>query len=154
MSTNSYIGIKHADDTITAIYCHWDGGLWESGVGEVLYLNYGEHEARKLMAIGGISALYPSMEETKSQAYNEDPNMEFTINEWANIFTARDQGDTYGYPEFLYLWDTERREWMVLEESDTEARSLGAALESEKTRFALAASLSFPVPVLSWLQRT
>ena len=34
MSTRSYIGKKHNDDTFTAIYCHFDG--YPEGVGQTL----------------------------------------------------------------------------------------------------------------------
>ena len=56
MSTHARIGIKNRDNTITSIYCHFDGYL--EGIGKILNTHYKDEEKiRKLMELGDISCL-------------------------------------------------------------------------------------------------
>ena len=56
MSTRCRIGIKNQDETITSIYCHYDG--YPEHVGKILVENYkDETKIRKLMELGDISSL-------------------------------------------------------------------------------------------------
>ena len=56
MSTRCMIGIKSADGTVQAVYCHHDGYL--NGVGRVLLAYYrDERKIRQLMELGNISSL-------------------------------------------------------------------------------------------------
>ena len=56
MATRSTIGIQNDDETIEAVYCHWDGYL--KGVGKTLKENYNsEDKIRQLLSFGNISSL-------------------------------------------------------------------------------------------------
>jgi hypothetical protein len=56
MGTRSTIAIRNADDTVTGIYCHWDGYLKHNG--RILQENYTTEEAvRELIALGDLSSL-------------------------------------------------------------------------------------------------
>ena len=56
MATRSTIGIQNDDETIEAVYCHWDGYL--EGVGKTLKENYNsEDKIRQLLSFGNISSL-------------------------------------------------------------------------------------------------
>jgi len=58
MATRSTIAIRNADNTVTAIYCHWDGYL--SYNGKILFENYNtEEKVRELIALGDLSVLGP-----------------------------------------------------------------------------------------------
>lgn len=56
MATRSLIGIKNKDGSISSIYNHFDG--YPQGVGVQLALNYGEKEAKRLIALGNRSSLF------------------------------------------------------------------------------------------------
>lgn len=56
MSTNSRIGIKHEDGSVTAVYCHWDG--YPDYNGRMLCRFYETREkAESLIALGGLSSI-------------------------------------------------------------------------------------------------
>ncbi len=56
MSTRSRIGIRNKDNTITSIYCHWDG--YPSWNGKMLLTNYTKREdVEKLIKLGNLSTL-------------------------------------------------------------------------------------------------
>lgn len=56
MSTRSLIAIKNADDSVSAIYCHFDG--YPSGVGATLLKHYSDDaKVKALLALGSISSL-------------------------------------------------------------------------------------------------
>lgn len=61
MGTRSKIGILKSDGKVDAIYCHWDG--YPSYNGNMLVDNYtDEKKIRKLISLGGISSLVPSLD--------------------------------------------------------------------------------------------
>lgn len=56
MSTRSFIGTYNDDDTITAIYCHFDG--YPEGVGRTLLDHWTDPaKVQALMALGNLSSL-------------------------------------------------------------------------------------------------
>jgi len=56
MGTRSNIGIVNEDDSITAIYCHWDGFL--SYNGKILLQHYTSADiVNQLMLLGDLSSL-------------------------------------------------------------------------------------------------
>ncbi len=60
MGTRSNIGIENANETITYIYCHWDG--YKKHVGQTLLSHYQSPEKiRELMALGDLSSLGPEI---------------------------------------------------------------------------------------------
>ena len=69
MSTRSRIAIENQDETVTSIYCHFDGYI--SGNGETLQTNYSNREkVEQLIALGDISSLKSDIDETI--AYHRD----------------------------------------------------------------------------------
>lgn len=60
MGTRSNIGILNENNTVTKIYCHWDG--YPEGVGAVLKAHYTEEaKVRALMAFGDLSSIGASL---------------------------------------------------------------------------------------------
>lgn len=56
MSTRSSIGVQHADGTVSAVYCHFDG--YEDGVGAALIAHHNDKEkAEALIALGDLSCV-------------------------------------------------------------------------------------------------
>ena len=56
MATRSTIGILNGDNSVTSIYCHWDG--YPEGVGATLREHYTATETiTNLMALGDLSVL-------------------------------------------------------------------------------------------------
>jgi hypothetical protein len=55
MGTRSSIGIKNANGTVTAIYCHWDG--YPSHNGKILNKYYDRSKAVTLLEHGDMSSL-------------------------------------------------------------------------------------------------
>jgi hypothetical protein len=126
MATRSTIGIRQADGTIKAIYCHWDG--YPAGVGAGLSQNYNSKEqAEELIALGGFSSLMETLEETRGGVYMtahylpSDPARTFTdTTDWVQNFNAGE--------EYFYLWNPDTNQWTY---SDGEKMFLGIKTESE-----------------------
>jgi hypothetical protein len=122
MATRSTIGIRQADGTIKAIYCHWDG--YPDGVGAGLRQNYNSKEqAEQLIALGGFSALMDTMEETKAGAYGTESDSARTfesVTDWVQNFNAGE--------EYFYLWNPDLGAWTY---SNGESMFLGIKTESE-----------------------
>lgn len=115
MSTNSFIGIRHLDGSISGIYCHWDG--YPQGVGRTLYAYYGNlRKIIQLINLGDISSL---RRHVKSQSFVDDA---------ATVAYARDRGEGWGYVapkhfsdidtairrssyEFVYIWEQRLNCW-------------------------------------------
>lgn len=73
MSTRSRIGIQLNDGTVKSIYCHHDG--YKAYVGEILKEYYtNPDDIEKLVALGDISSLYKTLEETAKVAYGDSPS--------------------------------------------------------------------------------
>lgn len=69
MSTRSFIAIQNADNTITGVYCHFDG--YPEGVGATLTKHYTSSDlVRQLVDLGGLSSLGDTLTETV--AYHRD----------------------------------------------------------------------------------
>lgn len=81
------IGIRNSDDTITAIYCHWDGYI--ETVGKLLVNHYNNEETiRALLSHGNLSCLkqkiYPDSNFVHSYAKPQSD---------VCIFYKRDRGE-------------------------------------------------------------
>ena len=56
MATRSYIGTLNKNQTVTSIYCHWDG--YPEGVGKTLLNHYSDPDkVRQLVKLGSLSVL-------------------------------------------------------------------------------------------------
>ena len=114
MATRSTIGVLNGDNSVTSIYCHWDG--YPEGVGATLHEHYTATETiANLMALGDLSALGDTIG-TQKEFNTSSLNGEC-------LAYGRDRGETwatartYGSPEewmtarriadceYGYLWD-------------------------------------------------
>lgn len=72
MSTRSTISMTQKDDTVKAIYCHWDG--YRKHVGNMLIDHYSSNDRlAELMALGDLSSLHESMEPVEGLSLNSRP---------------------------------------------------------------------------------
>jgi hypothetical protein len=117
MATRSTIAKLNPDNTVTAIYCHWDGYI--SNNGRILKDHYMDPDKiDQLIDLGALSSLRPEI--GKAQSFDNP-----TSQDWCLAY-GRDRGedhagaDTYasvqvwldnGGQEYNYLWDG--AEWQV-----------------------------------------
>lgn len=128
MGTRSTIARLNADHTVTAIYCHWDGGIHNNGA--ILKDHYTDLvKIDQLMALGDLSSLRPEIGD--KQVFNSPTNIDWCLaygrdrNEsdvaaktYDNVRAWLDNGQEYNY-----LWDG--TEWLVSgSETDDLLRSL------------------------------
>ena len=70
MGTRSTIAIEFADNSVSQIYCHWDGYLENNGV--ILSQSYMDpFKVRSLIDLGDFSSLRDTLEETAEGAYSQ-----------------------------------------------------------------------------------
>lgn len=114
MATRSYIGkLESNGNTVSYIYCHWDGYLSHNG--EILQEHYNDvDEVDQLLKLGDISALEPALEGCKP--YN-DPDMNVS-------YKSLEKYNSSPTIEYFYLftnegWKVSVRggEWMMLEDA-------------------------------------
>lgn len=68
MGTRSTIAIEFADNSVSQVYCHWDGYLDHNG--EILNKHYMDpFKVRSLIDLGDFSSLRETVEETAEGAY-------------------------------------------------------------------------------------
>ena len=61
MATRSFIGKLNKDDSITGIFCYWDG--YPEHAGRILIDNYlTEQQVDQLLALGDLSGIDPALE--------------------------------------------------------------------------------------------
>jgi hypothetical protein len=69
MATRSFIGILNENETVTGVYCHFDG--YPDGVGKKLVEHYSDRaKAAGLIALGGISSLGPRLAPEPGEAHS------------------------------------------------------------------------------------
>jgi hypothetical protein len=106
MGTHAIIAIQY-NDTIQAVYCHWDG--YFEGVGKILTENYKtEEKIDLLMSYGEISSLAPEIADCRF--YERDMNYDYKD---SKVFTdnikksAKEMLTEYAksvYAEYIYLF--------------------------------------------------
>lgn len=70
MGTRSTIALEFADNSVSQIYCHWDGYLENNG--QILAQNYMDpFKVRDLIDLGDFSSLRETVEDTKEGAYTQ-----------------------------------------------------------------------------------
>ena len=100
MSTRSLIGIANANDTITYIYCHYDGYV-KDGVGEALLNNFTNKRAVNKLLSGGAAR---TIDAEGLVSYFDDegsgtiPNEEYALGEASS--------------EYVYLFEPETKTWI------------------------------------------
>jgi len=103
MATRARIGVLNPDGNITSIYSHWDG--YPDGVGQTLAGNYSRQDlAKRLVAMGGVSALEGTIEE--STFYHRDRDEDLEIAESFNRMAFLQLAEGCG-AEWAYLWEDE-----------------------------------------------
>ena len=94
MATRSNIGIVNLDDSITAIYCHWDG--YPEYVGKMLLNHYNTDDiVNGLMNLGNLSILSESLHSTTGINLYSDNNRHTFNNPQDGVCVAygRDRGE-------------------------------------------------------------
>jgi hypothetical protein len=116
MATRSTIGVLNADQSVTAIYCHFDGYVDHNG--HILKDNYTDPvKIQTLMALGALSQLGPEIGE--KQDFDSSTNRDWCLaygrdrgesdvdaQQYASVEDWLSQGEGYDY-----LWDG--AEWLV-----------------------------------------
>lgn len=70
MGTRSTIAIEFADNSVSQVYCHWDGYLDNNG--DILRLHYMDpFKVRDLINLGDFSSLRDTVAETREGAYSQ-----------------------------------------------------------------------------------
>ena len=98
MGTRSTIAIEFADNSVSQVYCHWDGYLENNG--EILQSNYMDpFKVRELIDLGDFSSLRETVEETKEGAYHFSRDEDFTVRRYMDVdeYFADCQQEEYDY---------------------------------------------------------
>ena len=107
MATRSRIAIENQDGTVTSIYCHWDGYTEHNG--KILFENYHLTKTEQLIALGDISSLGETIEDTV--AYARDRGEDFNQTTFDNVPTLFEAGFNSGV-EYVYCFTKDGR-WLV-----------------------------------------
>jgi hypothetical protein len=98
MATRSTIALEYADGTVEQIYCHWDGYLENNGV--ILETHYMDpFKVKELLALGDISSLCATVEETKEGAYHFSRGEDFVVRKYKDLidYFEECQQEEYDY---------------------------------------------------------
>ncbi|MHA1732342.1 MAG: hypothetical protein ACTSU5_10375 [Promethearchaeota archaeon] len=91
MGTHCYIGMEYKDQTIEAIFCHYDGGPYSSG--DLLFHKYKNRaQIQRLIDHGDISSLGPTPETSRLTAGREYRGEEKTIDEFSSQADEMEKG--------------------------------------------------------------
>ena len=97
MGTRSTIAIEFADNSVSQVYCHWDGYLENNGqILETYYMD--PFKVRSLVELGGFSSLRETVAETAEGVYSQRGE-EVAINRYkdADEYFAECQQEEYDY---------------------------------------------------------
>jgi len=122
MATRSRIAIKHENETIESVYCHWDG--YPKGVGATLLNHYTDKDkVAELISLGSLSVLgqftkpeegvehsFESPAEGVTIAYHRDRGERLDIKKHYGSILNFFQSDI---EEWGYLFDSATGEWYV-----------------------------------------
>lgn len=98
MGTRSTIAIEFADNSVSQVYCHWDGYLENNG--QILRTQYTDpFKVRELVDLGGFSSLRDTVEETAEGAYTQRGE-DKDVNRYMN---ADEYFDTCSQEEYDYI---------------------------------------------------
>lgn len=104
MATRSYIGIKNSDESITFVYCHFDG--YPSHHGPILLGHYNtEERVRALLAGGDMSVLGERYNQPAGHSYN-------TPVDGCTIYYGRDRGEGNTAPSTEALIPRDERAYL------------------------------------------
>lgn len=123
MSTHSRIGRVLPNGRIESVYVHFDG--YPAGVGRVLLENYNDPaKVEALIALGDLSALADTIEETKAYARDMgesivDNKAEIRDREYYYLCMTRKDGGHWAYLfkdgswHFAKVWDSSRDSYPI-----------------------------------------
>jgi hypothetical protein len=98
MGTRSTIAIEFADQSVSQIYCHWDGYLENNG--EILRTEYmNPFKVRELIDLGDFSSLRETVEETALTCYTQTHGEEKNVRRYKDTDEYFDccQQEEYDY---------------------------------------------------------
>lgn len=141
MSTRSTIAILRADNTVSQIFCHWDGYLSHNGV--LLYLNYQDtQKVEKLIALGSVSSLDKEVDIPVGSKHNYSNRVEGITTfygrdrgeedvgpvHFESLAEYKKEGDFQGYD---YLFNESEATWYLYYDNTQEMEPLVTALEQD-----------------------
>ena len=124
MATRSRIAIETQDGVIS-IYCHWDGHIETNG--KILFENYDREKTEQLIALGNISSLKSTIEDT--EAYHRDQGDDLIQKLYLDVEDLFENGFNSG-EEYVYCL-TKDNVWLVNEFFSNNVAVLKEALEEE-----------------------
>jgi hypothetical protein len=98
MSTRSTIALEFADNSVSQIYCHFDGYLENNG--KILTQHYMDpFKVKELLALGDFSSLRDTVAETKEGAYTRRGIEDCEARRYMNVdeYFAECQQEEYDY---------------------------------------------------------
>jgi hypothetical protein len=105
MATRSRIAIKHENETIESVYCHFDG--YPKGVGATLLNHYTDKDTvAELISLGSLSSL--GQTPVSTVAYHRDRGEDLAIKKHYGSILTFFQSDI---EEWGYLFDAKTGEW-------------------------------------------
>ena len=125
MATRSRIAIENQDGTVISIYCHWDGHIETNG--KILFENYDREKTEQLIALGNISSLKSTIEDT--EAYHRDQGDDLIQKLYLDVEDLFENGFNSG-EEYVYCL-TKDNVWLVNEFFSNNVAVLKEALEEE-----------------------
>lgn len=125
MATRSRIAIENQDETVTSIYCHFDGYL--AGVGKTLFKHYDREKTEKLMELGDISVLGESTENTI--AYHRDRGEDLNKTIYIDVEELFEMNSRGGL-DYVYCL-TKDGIWLVNKTTSNQVDILKERLEEE-----------------------
>jgi hypothetical protein len=123
MGTRSNIGIRNIDNTVTGIYCHWDG--YPSHVGKILLDHYNDVDrVNALMELGDLSSLRIKLNPEPGKPHTYDEPLDDVCVAYgrdrgekgveSKLFKTLSQFERYmdnSGAEYQYVFDTVVGEW-------------------------------------------
>lgn len=125
MATRSRIAIETQDGVIS-IYCHWDGHIETNG--KILFENYDREKTEQLIALGNISSLDKTIENT--DAYHRDQGDDLIQKLYLDVEDLFENGFNSG-EEYVYCL-TKDNIWLVNEYGSNNVAILKEALEEQE----------------------
>ena len=105
MATRSRIAIKHENETIESVYCHWDG--YPQANGATLLEHYTDkNKVAALISLGSLSSL--GQTPVSTVAYHRDRGEDLAIKKHYGSILTFFQSDI---EEWGYLFDAKTGEW-------------------------------------------
>lgn len=125
MATRSRIAIETQDGVIS-IYCHWDGHIETNG--KILFENYDREKTEQLIALGNISSLDKTIENT--DAYHRDQGDDLIQKLYLDVEDLFENGFNSG-EEYVYCL-TKDNIWLVNKYGSNNVEILKEALEEQE----------------------